>query len=351
MQSRREADHPSQNFSVARVKANVLDRSYIGGIYTRNTGSPLGGNNQLFALDASLTFFQYLSVHTLTSKTSTETLSDQDRAYLGRVSWISDLYQFVAERSDIEANFRPELGFVSRYESGWKGLEAHYLQAGIAPRPRLPSIRQLGFNGKFYHFANQEGLLESRNINFEIATEFQNGDSVEAQYAWLYERLLEPFIIRGGGTVPAGAYSFEEWSLDYSAFGGRPISGSVELRHGGFYNGTRTKLTLGPSFKPTKYFSFEPSYILDRVNLPDATFSLHELNAVMNYSFTQKWLTRTTMTLNSQDHEVGVNLRLNYILQPGSDLFVVYNEGRSYGDEGGLENRALIVKVTYSLDY
>ena len=351
MQSRRAADHPSQNFSVARVKVNVLGRSYVGGIYTRNTNSPLGGSNQLLALDANFTIFQYLSVHALTSKTFTQTLGIQNRAHLGRVAWISDLYQFVAELSDIESNFRPELGFVSRYETGWKGLEASYLQAGATPRPALSGIRQLGFTGKFYHFANQEGLLESRNINFELSTEFQNGDSVEAQYAWLFERLLEPFIIRGGGTVPEGRYSFGEWSIDYTAFGGRPVSGHVELRRGGFYNGNRTKLTLGPSFKPTKYFSFEPSYVLDRVNLPDARFGLHELNAVMNYSFTQKWLTRTTMVLNSQDQEVGVNFRLNYILHPGSDLFVVFNEGRSYGAKGGLENRALIVKITHSLDY
>ena len=65
----------------------------------------------------------------------------------------------------------------------------------------------------------------------------------------------------------------------------------------------------------------------------------------------QKWLTRATLVLNSQDREVGLNLRLNYILQPSSDLFVVYNEGREYGDQGGLQDRALIVKMTYSLDY
>ena len=71
----------------------------------------------------------------------------------------------------------------------------------------------------------------------------------------------------------------------------------------------------------------------------------------MNYSFSQKWLTRTTFLLNSQDNQYAVNFRLNYIFRPGDDLFIVYNETRTYGSGSGLQNRALIVKVTYSLDY
>ena len=71
----------------------------------------------------------------------------------------------------------------------------------------------------------------------------------------------------------------------------------------------------------------------------------------MNYSFSQKWLTRTTFLLDSQGKEYTVNFRLNYIFRPGDDLFVVYNETRGYGSVGGLLNRALIVKLTYSLDY
>jgi hypothetical protein len=70
----------------------------------------------------------------------------------------------------------------------------------------------------------------------------------------------------------------------------------------------------------------------------------------VNYSLSQKWLTRTTLIVNSQNRTVGANFRLNYIFRPGDDLFFVYSESRGYGDTGGLNNRAFIVKMTYSLD-
>jgi len=75
------------------------------------------------------------------------------------------------------------------------------------------------------------------------------------------------------------------------------------------------------------------------------------MNSEINYSFNQQWLTRTTFLLNSQDREFGVNFRLNYIYRPENDLFVVYNETRTYGEGGELQNRALIVKMTYSFDF
>jgi hypothetical protein len=87
------------------------------------------------------------------------------------------------------------------------------------------------------------------------------------------------------------------------------------------------------------------------VTLPEVSFHTQQLNAAVNYSFSQKWLTRTTVIMSSQDQQLGMNFRLNYIFQPGDDLFVVYNESRTYGDQSGLQDRSLIVKMTYSLDY
>ena len=78
---------------------------------------------------------------------------------------------------------------------------------------------------------------------------------------------------------------------------------------------------------------------------------MKQLNTNVNYSFNERWLTRTAILLNSQDKEYAVNFRLNYIFRPGDDLFVIYNEARTYGPGGQLQNRALIIKTTFSFDY
>ena len=136
----------------------------------------------------------------------------------------------------------------------------------------------------------------------------------------------------------------------YRAFRGRKVSGNIRFEKGGFFNGSQTSIDISPQFKPSQNLSFEPSYEWSKISLPDASFTTQEFNGEVNYSFSQKWLTRTTVLLDSQDQEYTVNFRLNYIFRPGDDLFVVYNETRSYGSGGGLQNRALIVKLTFSLD-
>jgi len=51
---------------------------------------------------------------------------------------------------------------------------------------------------------------------------------------------------------------------------------------------------------------------------------------------------------NSLDRALATNVRFNYIHRPGSDLFIVFTEGRG-GDVGAwnLDARGLVMKVTY----
>ena len=197
--------------------------------------------------------------------------------------------------------------------------------------------------------------MESRAVQFEPGVIFESGDIVETEVSWFLERLVRSFDIRDRGkvvaTIPAGTYSTRQMDLSMDTFGGRAISGTFGMSAGGYYNGDRINWGFGPEFKPTKNLSFLPRISWGKVTLPDAAFRTQEINAAVNYSFSQQWLARTTVLMNSQDQQVGLNFRLNWIFRPGDDLFIVYNEARTYGDQGGLQDRALIVKMTYSLDY
>ena len=133
---------------------------------------------------------------------------------------------------------------------------------------------------------------------------------------------------------------------------GRPLSGILTFAVGDFYNGRRTQFEVSPQFKLSRNLSIDLGYRWIQVSFPgSSTFRIHELNSDINYAFNQEWLTRVTFLVNSQDKEYAVNVRLNYIFRPGDDLFIVYNETRTYGAEGKLQNRALIMKVTRSWDF
>ncbi|MBI4465551.1 MAG: carbohydrate binding family 9 domain-containing protein [Acidobacteria bacterium] len=352
MQTRRFSSTPGQNFTVARVKANLLSRSYVGAMFVRNTAGLNGQSSWTGGLDASFTFFQNLSLRGFLARNDAPQTSEREWAGQGKIEWNSDRFEFVAERIHIQENFQPQTGFVARAEPDWKGIKRSFAEAAYKPRPQIRFIRQFELLTSLEYITNQEGDLDTRTAEIGWTTDFESGDAVEVSYQRTFERLVRPLRIRGGGTVPRGDYSFDQLQFMYRAFRGRKLSGNVRIEVGEFYNGRITTLDLSPQFKPTPNLSIDPGYQWTRITLPGLEpFTTHQLNTSLNYSFTQKWLTRTTFLVNSQDQQYGINFRLNYIFRPGDDLFFVYNETRTYGSQSQLQNRALIVKTTFSFDF
>ncbi len=349
MQTKPSGETPGQNFSVVRVKGNILARSYLGAIFTRNSAGLSGNDNKVAGLDSSFTFFQNLNLRGFLAKSASADQTDREWAGLGKMEWNSDRWGLVLERLSIptEENFIAEMGFLTR-----QGMNRNLLQASYKPRPEMALVRRFEFTSGIESITNQEGELETREADFQWATQLESGDEMSFGFSKVFERLVDEFPIRGGGgTVPPGDYSFNKFSAMYQTFRGRSVSGDLRLSTGGFFNGTRNNFIVTGQIKPSQNLSFEGGYDWNRITLPDSSFTTQEVNADVNYSFNQKWLTRTTFLLDSQAEEYTANFRLNYIFRPGDDLFIVYNETRSYGSVGGLLNRALIVKLTYSFDF
>ena len=347
MQTDRFEDQVGQNFSVLRVKRNVLARSYVGGIFTRNTEGAVGPYNVTGGVDASFTFLQNLNFRGFLSKSDSRGI-DNEWAGQASVQWESDRFEVTLDHINIQENFAPPMGFAPRPNS-----KRNFAEASYNPRPGIRGIRQLEFSSSLEYLTNQQGELETRSTEYSFQTSFESGDDLQLQFQQDFERLLEPFQIEGGGTFPAGDYNFNTFDLMLRSYEGRAISGDVTVQAGGFYGGRRIGVELEPQFKVTSKLSIDPAYEWNRISMPGGIrFSTHEFNGSVNYAFSRKWLTRTTVQLNNQDKEYLFNFRLNYIFRPGDDIFVVYNETRNYGSgvTNRLQDRAFIVKFTYSLD-
>jgi hypothetical protein len=348
MQTDRFHDQAGQNFSVARVKANVLDRSYIGGIVTRNTKGAVGPMNVTSAVDGSFTFLQNMNFRGFLAKSDSRGIAGRDLAGQARAEWDSDRFGFTLEHVSIQENFRPPMGFVRRPD-----IQRSMTEASYSPRPNIPLVRQMEFQVGTEYISNQAGDLQERDAEASFQTEFESGDEIRLQFNRTFERLDEEFDIEGGTIIPAGDYRSSEWQVSFEAYDGRWIAGDFEAGIGDFYTGRRLNLELAPQFKVTPNLSIIPSYDWNRITMPDGTrFATHEFNGSVNYAFSRKWLTRTTVQFNSQDREYLFNFRLNYIFRPGDDIFLVYNETRNYGSgiASALQDRAFILKFTYSLD-
>ncbi|MBT5875069.1 MAG: hypothetical protein HOH43_16745, partial [Candidatus Latescibacteria bacterium] len=74
------------------------------------------------------------------------------------------------------------------------------------------------------------------------------------------------------------------------------------------------------------------------------------LAARTTFSFSPNVSLRSLVQWDSRVDRFGANIRFNYILSPGSDLFVVYNENRDSQVNGFLGDpldRTFIVKLAY----
>lgn len=92
----------------------------------------------------------------------------------------------------------------------------------------------------------------------------------------------------------------------------------------------------------------EPGVSLNWVDIPQGQFVAKVLNGRFVYMFDPRTYVSALVQYNSDGGTMGVNARFRWEYRPGSDLFIVYNDGRSTTERGfpRLQNRTLTIKLT-----
>ena len=92
----------------------------------------------------------------------------------------------------------------------------------------------------------------------------------------------------------------------------------------------------------------EPRVSGDWVDLPQGSFRVTLLGARPTFTITPRMFVSALVQYNSATSSLETNLRWRWEYQPGSDLFVVYTDGRDTASRGfpQLLNRGIAVKLT-----
>jgi len=168
-----------------------------------------------------------------------------------------------------------------------------------------------------------------------------------------YDLIRKPFDIQGRLSVLPGSYTWDTAQFRFSPSPNRKLSGELSFRQQwGFYGGSNTEISWTPLWKPSPNVSAGLAYQLSLVSLPQGKFTSHLINAQLNYAFSARGLTATTVQYNSLARLTVVNFRLDYIYRPGDDFFLIYNELGTLADPTvtGQRNRSIIAKITHSWD-
>ena len=339
------------NFTVARIKRDVLRRSSIGAIVTSRTAlSASSGSNQAIGLDATLAFYDNLAINNYWAKTNTTGLQGNDTSYRSEFRYDGDRYGAAAEHLFIDERFSPGVGFLRRPD-----LRKNFGSLRFSPRPNsIDWIRRFSWEGSYNFITDAGGTVETREAIGNFQVELENSDGFDLLFTDSYDLLQRPFNIASNVTIPVGGYQFSNTAASYRFGPQRRLAGNVSFEHGSFYGGTKSAVTIGGGFgrgggriELSPQFALEPGLSINQVKLPQGNFTTQLITTRSTYTFTPTMFISALVQYNSSNSAVSSNVRLRWEYQPGSELFVVYNDQRDTLMPGRLsefQTRTFIIK-------
>ena len=285
-----------------------------------------------------------MNINAYYSKSQTEGLDGKDDSYRARVSYGSDRYGFSFSHLTIGEDFNPDIGFMRRSD-----VRKTSGRLSFSPRPKsIASVRRFRFQTQFEYFENNLGQVETKQFELEFSTEFDRGDNLNINYTRNFEFLFDDFEISDGIIVPVGGYEFSDVRVFYRLGPQRRFTGFVIASTGGFFGGTRSRVSYRGRVELTPEFSIEPDISQNWVDLPVGAFTTTLLRLRSTYTLSSRSFAAALIQYNTSNSSLSMNLRYRWEYQPGSDIFVVYTDGRDTQGLGypDLRNQSFVVKFT-----
>ena len=347
---------PATNFSVMRLKRDILRRSSVGVMATNRSVSRTGvGRNTVAGADATFAFYTNLSINAYWAKSDSEVLTlrhvtGDDQSYRGQLDYNADRYGLQVEHARGGANFNPEMGFTRRLD-----MRKTYAQGRFSPRPKVRNrIRKYYVIGSGNYIENGSGRRDFVVGSAEASIEMQNSDKYTVGFDQTYEYIPRPFTIAPRVTVPVGGYDYGIAKVT-AAFGQqRKLSTSMTLEHGSFYGGHRTTLSVSRGrLQISPRLAIEPTASFNNVDLPGGSFNTNLIGTRVNLAITPRAFVSALVQYNSTAATLASNIRFRWEYLPGSEMFVVYNDQRDSRVTGfpDLQNRSFIVKINRLLRF
>lgn len=342
---------PSTNYTVARLRRDILGSSDVGAIFLAR--EPTGRSadfNRVAGVDANFRFFRYLSLNGFAARSASPGVTTNQDAAKAAVGWEDSQKRLQASVMKIGEGFKDDMGFVRRvgvtrrfYDGAW------FWQAEPL---RRRGIRQLQPHGRAFLYTDPGGRLVSKTVHVGNQLTWNNGAYVEYAIEPRSETIATPFAISPGVRIPAGRYDWNQHLVIYESDHSRALSGSVRGTFGDFWSGTQRTVQTSVLYRPTYRLVFDLGVQVSDIRLraPDAAFTTTLGTLRTGYSFSTSLFLDALVQYRTDVHQFSANVRLNLIHRPLSDFFVVYNESQ-LTDTAEKAGRGLVVKYTQMLSF
>jgi hypothetical protein len=341
IQTASEQGRPSENFTVVRVRRDVLSRSSVGALFAGRQG---GGRSDRVA-GADMSFFvrdawigEAFWARRFASDISAGTHGGYARFGYERDRWGAN-YRY----SDFGENFTPGTGYVRRPDSRSNSADLRF-----SPRPNLEAVRQFSLGTSVTYVTNQRNVLETRSREAHFAAIFESGDILTFTFDNQLESIARPFLLRRDVAIPPGAYRFNTFTSRFESFSRRYARVKLSYVTGGFWSGERDSISAEPIWRVHRNLDLSGSYKVDWIRLPQGRFTTQLVTSRVVFVLRNNMALNTLCQYNSDTRQFSTYARFRWIFKPGSDFFVVYSEtDERSGFFSGVRNRALTIKLNY----
>jgi hypothetical protein len=153
------------------------------------------------------------------------------------------------------------------------------------------------------------------------------GDAVSFEIEFDREVLDEPFEIRPGNVIGVGAYDFNRYRGELSTSNARPLSFRAAVEGGDFYDGDRLDTELEAQWRASAHLFLSFGWEQNDVDLPGGDFQVQIAQARVNILPSPDLSWTNFIQWDNVSDSLGINSRLRWIIEPGSDLYFVVNQG------------------------
>jgi len=342
------------NYSVFRLRKDLFKRSSIGVMMLnkQSSQSPLynrsAGIDAIFPLTETFTLSGNLAASVDPAYTMVG-LNDKNLAGSFSAAYDSDLWELSLSHLSIQENFNAEMGFIRRTDIRHTASHIEY-----SPRPSsMKSIRQFRYQLRYTYVADQQNHMLENELGARFSINFQNSSIIYLGMDREMEYIDEDWEVREDIIIPRKMYesweSFAWLIMDES----KDLSASLFLRYGDYFGGKRFYTSPEFVFK-SKRVRADLDFTYINVALPAGNFDIRTIGTRFYYFFSTKLFLKAYIQWNDDqkanegDRIALSNVLLRWIYRPGSDIYLVYNEGWNLGPLGNRNlNRTLLLKFTY----
>ncbi len=330
-----------ENFTVARVKKNIGAESTLGLVYTRRStedgnelpeplqdrhtlGADLELSTSKFLGDKNLQFQAFLVFHNSAFKEDDST-DIWDRSTRGiRLNFPNQPWSGHISYREFGIAYDPAVGFNRR--SGFRRVNP---RIGFVPQLTNSNlIQQIEWGIWFEYLTDMDLTLLTEETQFTLFNiTFNSGDAWGMELVQNFERLQQPFDIKGDGSIIIPLDIYRNWwfssVLETASY--RKVSAEISYLSGGFWSGHQREFGVGITLRPFAGFSFSPEYVHTEIDLAEGSFETDLFRFEGNFDFTTSIFLSSIIQYDNLSDLLGMNNRLRWIITPGSDLFLVYN--------------------------